>query len=118
MIVEVGKKIRNIRELKNFSQEYLAQKLGLTTRAYSKIETEETQLTISRLNEISLILNITPQEILGFDKNLIFNNNPVNQQGGRYIAYNNTEIEQIKELYERLLTEKDKRIQYLENNSK
>lgn len=114
MIKEVEKKIRNIRELKNLTQDYVAQQLGLTTRAYSKIETGETQLTINRLNEISNVLGVSPQEILGFDKNLIFNNNPTNSRVNNYNAYNNTEIDQVKELYERLLAEKDKRIQLLE----
>ena len=45
-------KIKQIRELKNFTQEYVATKLNLSIRAYSKIETGETQLTINRLNEI------------------------------------------------------------------
>ena len=48
--------------------------MGLSTRAYSKIETGETQLTIIRLNEISRVLGIEPMEILGFDHNNIFNN--------------------------------------------
>jgi transcriptional regulator with XRE-family HTH domain len=43
-------------------------------RAYSKIETGETQLTINRLNEISIILGIDPIEVLGFDEKQIFNN--------------------------------------------
>jgi uncharacterized small protein (DUF1192 family) len=44
---------------------------------------------------------------------MIFNNNPKKQSGGHYIAYNNTEIQQIKELYERLLLEKENQIQRL-----
>ena len=48
--------------------------IGLSTRAYSKIEIGETQLTIIRLNEISRVLGIEPMEILGFDHNNIFNN--------------------------------------------
>lgn len=60
-------KIKQIRELKNIIQEYLATKLDLTKRAYSKIEFGETQLTINRLNEISKILGIEPMEVLGFD---------------------------------------------------
>jgi len=67
-------KIKQLRELKNFTQEYMAQQLGLTTRAYSKIETGETQLTINRLNEISKILSVDPIEALGFDHQNIFNN--------------------------------------------
>ena len=57
-------KIKQLRELKNFTQEYMAQQLGLTTRAYSKIETGETQLTINRLNEISKILIIIKYDCL------------------------------------------------------
>jgi transcriptional regulator with XRE-family HTH domain len=67
-------KIKQLRELKNFTQEYIAQQLDLSTRAYSKIESGETQLTINRLNEISKILEIDPFEILRFDHNNIFNN--------------------------------------------
>lgn len=74
MIKDTHFKIKRIRELKNYSQEYLAIQLGLSTRAYSKIETGETQLTINRLNEISKILDIEPSEILGFDEKQVFNN--------------------------------------------
>jgi transcriptional regulator with XRE-family HTH domain len=60
--------------LKNFTQEYVATQLDLTTRAYSKIESGETQLTINRLNEISKILGVEPIEVLGFDDKQVFNN--------------------------------------------
>ncbi|MCC6180265.1 MAG: helix-turn-helix transcriptional regulator [Bacteroidia bacterium] len=115
MIENLNEKIRQIRELKNLSQEYMAQELGLSTRAYSKIESGETQLTINRLNEISKILAVTPQEILGFDATIIFNNGN-NQQGGKYenTIYHQTEVKLLKELYEKLLLEKDKRISVLE----
>lgn len=36
-------------------------------RAYSKIESGETQLTIERLNELISILGIVPNEILQFE---------------------------------------------------
>jgi len=38
-------KIKQIRELKNVSQEFVANQLGLSIRAYSKNETGETQNT-------------------------------------------------------------------------
>jgi transcriptional regulator with XRE-family HTH domain len=85
MIEQAETKIKQIRELKNFTQEYVAQKLGLSARAYSKIETGETQLTINRLNEISIVLGIDPMEVLGFDDTKIFNiNNSTGNNG-----YNN-----------------------------
>ncbi len=74
MIVQPEIKIKQLRELKNLTQEHVATQLGLTTRAYSKIESGETQLTINRLNEISKILEIDPMEVLGFDHQQIFNN--------------------------------------------
>jgi transcriptional regulator with XRE-family HTH domain len=75
MIIEKPElKIKQLRELKNFTQEYMAGHLGISTRAYSKIETGETQLTLNRLNEISTVLGISPIEVLGFDEKQIFNN--------------------------------------------
>ncbi|MCF8321671.1 MAG: helix-turn-helix domain-containing protein [Flavobacterium sp.] len=86
MIEQAETKIKQIRELKNFTQEYVAQKLGLSTRAYSKIETGETQLTINRLNEISAVLGIGPMEVLGFDDKKVFN------------FYNSNDINNIKNI--------------------
>jgi len=110
----IEKNIRNIRELKDITQEHVATQLGISTRAYSRIETGETQLTINRLSDISRILGVQPQEILGFDKNMIFNNNPTNSKVNHYTAYNNTEIEQVKQLYEKLLEEKERVINLLQ----
>ena len=74
MIIQPEQKLKQIRELKNLSQEYIATQLGLSVRAYSKIETGETQLTINRLNEISNIMGVDPIEVLGFDEKQVFNN--------------------------------------------
>lgn len=105
MIQSPETKIKHIRELKNVTQEYMASQLNLSTRAYSKIETGETQLTINRLNEISKILDITPLEILGFDEKQVFNN--CKQDG--YIGINHINIP------EKLISQYEKTIQILED---
>lgn len=64
MIENTAARIRALREAKHYTQEYMARHLSLSIRAYSKIETGETQLTINRLNEISAILDISPLDIL------------------------------------------------------
>jgi hypothetical protein len=97
-------KIKQIRELKNLTQEHVAGELGLSTRAYSKIETGETQLTINRLNEISNILGVAPLEILGFDDKQVFNN--CKQEGNIGINHIN--------LPEKLMKQYEKTIQILE----
>ena len=98
-------KIKQIRELKNFTQEYVASQLGLSTRAYSKIEAGETQLTNNRLNEISAILGIQPLEVLGFDHKQIFNN--CKQEGN--IGINHINIP------DKLIQQYEKTIQLLED---
>ena len=40
----LGGKIRQIRELKGFTQDYLATQLGISQRAYSKLERDEIKL--------------------------------------------------------------------------
>jgi transcriptional regulator with XRE-family HTH domain len=108
MINQPEIKLKQLRELKNFTQEYMANQLGLSTRAYSKIETGETQLTINRLNEISKILEIDPIEILGFDHQNIFNN--CNQEGN----YNTIGSSTYK-MPDKLIEQYEKRIQQLES---
>ena len=90
-------------ELKNFTQEYFAQKLGLSTRAYSKIETGETQLTINRLNEISKVLEMNPVEVLGFDDKKIFNiNNSTGNNGYNNIFFPDKLVQQYEETIQAL----------------
>ena len=103
MIHQPETKIKQIRELKNFTQEYVAQQLGLSTRAYSKIETGETQLTINRLNEISAILEVQPMEVLGFDDKKGFN------------FYNSNDINNVKNINmpEKLIQQYEETIQAL-----
>jgi len=110
MIQQAEIKIKQLRELKNFTQEYMAQKLGLSTRAYSKIETGETQLTINRLNEISEILQMPPMEILGFDDKQVFNN--CKQDG--YIGINHINMpEKLIKQYEETIQSLKEQIQLM-----
>lgn len=105
MILNPEIKLKQLRELKNLTQEHIATQLGLTTRAYSKIESGETQLTINRLNEISTILNIDPMEVLGFDHQNVFNN--CTQEGN--IGINHINVP------EKLIQQYEKTIQILED---
>jgi transcriptional regulator with XRE-family HTH domain len=108
MIEHPEKKLKQLRELKNYTQEYMATQLGLSTRAYSKIEAGETQLTINRLNEISRVLGIEPMEILGFDHKNIFNN--CTQEGDNSTMGTSTYLAPDK-----LMEQYEQRIKHLES---
>jgi len=70
----LGDKIRDIRMMKGFSQEYVSQQLNLSASAYAKIERDETDVTINRLQEIAKIFEIDVSSFFIFDKQMIFNN--------------------------------------------
>lgn len=60
--------IRHLRRGKEYSQQYIAFRLGISQNAYSKLEGGKTVLTLERLFEISNILNIAPTKLLEEDR--------------------------------------------------
>ena len=63
---KINSSIKSIRELKNFTQEYVAERLGMTQAGYSKIEKGITTLTFEKLEEIAVILEIDVTAIIHF----------------------------------------------------
>ena len=54
----VGKNIRALRHQRNWSQEDVANKLGISIPAFSKIETGVTDINLSRLEQIANIFEV------------------------------------------------------------
>lgn len=107
----VGTKIKFIRENKKITQESIAKLLGISQTAYSKIESNQTQITVERLKEIASILEVPETELI--------NGAPINQFNVEKIeknyAYINTFIESQKEMYEKLILAKDEQILQLKD---
>lgn len=61
----IASKIRKVRERKNFSQEYLAKKIGISQNAYSKIELGYSKITLDRFFHIANLLEVDTTELLG-----------------------------------------------------
>lgn len=57
-------KIRMMRELNQWSQEQMAEKLNMSANGYSKIERGETRLTVARLKQIAEIFHVDIGELL------------------------------------------------------
>ncbi|MGQ0826996.1 MAG: helix-turn-helix domain-containing protein [Bacteroidota bacterium] len=95
----IGNKIKKIRELRNYTQEFVANRLGISQNAYSKIETNQTRVTTGRLKELSELLNVPDYELLKSDSDIFnFNNNQIQN------AYVNNLYENQKDLYENVIT--------------
>jgi transcriptional regulator with XRE-family HTH domain len=64
----IANNIRKVREFKNYTQDYLAAKLGISQNAYSKIELGYSKLTLDRFFHIAQILEIPILELLSFNE--------------------------------------------------
>jgi transcriptional regulator with XRE-family HTH domain len=96
---------------KQYSQAYIGQRMGMTQKAYSKIETGETKLTVHHLIQICDILEVELSEILEPETAAIYNNHANHHGDGNVMTkYMDTDS---KGLYEKLIASKDKEIEIL-----
>lgn len=70
--MKVNDKIRFFRETRNWSQEEMADKLGMSVNGYSKIERGETRLTIPKLEKIVEVFDTDILELMSFgERNVV-----------------------------------------------
>ncbi len=110
--MKIGNKIKKIRELKNYTQEYMADRLGINQSGYSRIENDTSDITLSQIDKLSEIFNIKVDDLLNFDEKFVFNNSNFNTFFGNY--YNEMN-EKEKELHQRELELHLKTIKLLED---
>jgi len=115
--MDIGDKIRKVRELKGLKQEYVASKLGLSVTAYGNIERNESSLTFDRLEEIATVLEVTVQDILNIPEQLnIHSVNNAHQVGFNHhttINDNRTCTEGEAEAYKQTIANLIKEVEYL-----
>lgn len=111
-IVKIGERIKHLREQRNYTQEYLASKLNISQRAYSKVETGETKLSVDNLFKIAETLETSINNILGMDGNNVFNNTFTITTGDGMVIHKSAS-DKIGELYEKIIAVKDEEIKRL-----
>ncbi len=67
---QLGEKIKKYRKIKGFSQEQLAEKIGIATNTLSSIERGNAFMTAQTLEKIIEIFNVKPQDIFTFVDNI------------------------------------------------
>jgi transcriptional regulator with XRE-family HTH domain len=98
--MHIGQKIKKLRELKNLTQTHVAEKLGVSQSAYSKMELGESEVTFNRLEKISEVLEMKPEEVIAFNESMVFNVMH-NQNGGNVFGdINNTVSDTERQLYQ------------------
>ncbi len=98
--LRIGQKIKKLRELKNLTQEHMAEVIGLSQSAYSRIELGDTEVTYSKLERISQELGMRPEEVIAFNESMVFN--VMHNQTGNGLVIQNSDIE--RQLFEQQIT--------------
>jgi len=113
----IGIGIRKLRERRGFSQEFVAEKLGINQSTYGKLEKDMSNITLDRLYKIADVLEEDITTLLDIGKKNIFNNQ-TNQGNGYVETINNdykTLVEELKLAYEKVFVVKDEQIELLKS---
>ena len=113
--MNVSDKIRFMRQLKGWSQEEMAEKLEMSPNGYANIERGETDVRLSRLEQIAEIFGTNLTELMSFGERSILyycgdNNTITNMK--KLKAQTETLVMELQK-HQILLQHKDKEIQYL-----
>jgi transcriptional regulator with XRE-family HTH domain len=124
--MKVGQQIKKMRELRNFTQDFVAEQVGISQAAYSDIEKDKTDVSLSRLSQIAKVLDVTLADIIAFDEkrvilniqenkssNNIFKNTTDTSILDKMEASHNVRLAEVKSMYESRLQDKDKEIERL-----
>lgn len=109
--MKIGEKVRKLRELRDFSQEYVAEQLGMSQQNYSAIENNQDEdISLKRLKRIAQVLEIQLNDLLNFDEKNIFNNYSQAEQFG---IIHNQYFEAERKLFQQQIEQYKTEVAYL-----
>jgi len=68
-----SKKLKILREINNYTQEYVARVLDISQNAYSLIEKGTTKITLDRIEVLAELYKTTPSELISINDNFYTN---------------------------------------------
>lgn len=120
-IPSIYQNIKSFRELKKLTREFVADELGMTVSGYSKIERGEVDITLSRLQRISEVLEVDVARLMSFDVSQVFNfnlqQNALVQAPGSHAQTMHLYGNQIHEKYITMLEKEVERLSVLLNSN-
>ena len=111
--MNIGHKIRKVRELKGYDQKYMAHKLGMDQSNYSKLENNGEKITFGQFAKIAESLEVDPLNIISFDEKFVLN---IKEQkncthSGNYVV--NHCSPEIQALYENQIKHYQEEVKFL-----
>ena len=70
--MNIHEKIRTLRELNNWTQEDMAEKMDIAPNTYARFERGETRLDFNKLEQIALLFHCKLTDLVDQDKQALF----------------------------------------------
>lgn len=97
--MNINDKVRMVRELRDWSQEEMAQKLGMSTNGYAKIERGEVRLNIPKLEQIAAVLGIDVLDLMAInDKSIVYLVNENSTHSSNYYATSQELVHEVEKM--------------------
>jgi transcriptional regulator with XRE-family HTH domain len=114
--MQIGDKIRKVRELKGLKQEAIATKLGMSVTAYGNLERGESSPSFDRLEEIAAALEVSVQDIISIPEQLSIQSITNSKVGFNYYDQRSA-VESEIEGYKLAVSELQKQVEYLKQQN-
>jgi transcriptional regulator with XRE-family HTH domain len=92
---KIGDSLKELRTLHNYTQEYVAQEVGLSREWYNKLENDQETPTEKTLVKAADLYKISVEDIKNFDSKAIFSNVVSGTHNNLNQGYNFYQSEQI-----------------------
>jgi len=116
--MKIGNNLKDIREKeKGLEKEDVAKALGITTKAYSNIENNSADISLTRLYELAEIFGVSPEYILNYQEKSTYTNHFNNYEGNQGVNIMFQGCSETKNLEQQLKQSKEK-LQTLKANIK
>ncbi|WP_052752790.1 helix-turn-helix domain-containing protein [Kordia zhangzhouensis] len=101
---KVANNIKRIREFKNLTQQYVAERLDISQSQYHRIESGDAKVKEEVVHKIAEIFEVEPNQLYSFDESHVFQAHSI----GQAINYNSGNIHfyQIDDKLEKLYEDK------------
>ena len=111
--IQIGQKIKKLRELKNLTQDHMAKALGVSQSAYSRMEMGDAEITYKRLEVISEELGMKPEDVITFNESMVFN--VMHNDTANGLVINNNQLSEAeKNLYQQQIDLLKEQVEYLQ----
>ena len=115
--MEIQEIIRQLREKNDWSQEDMAERVGLSKNGYAKIERGETNLNLERLEQIANLFDLSVIDLIEMsDKSVVcmitdsINNSNNHYNGSETMAFENKKLKLIISHKDEIIHQKEREI--------